>query len=110
MKLDAIKAARPIDQDEAMARIAGIGFPAGKRGFRWIFVLWLRRFLERRRYRRELPSLPDTVLEDFGLDRATAQAIADTPFWREEPETQNGRWSYRSVERTTRSSSVGSPR
>ncbi|MCL6706231.1 DUF1127 domain-containing protein [Pseudomonas sp. R2.Fl] len=86
MKADATKnMARTITHDEVLARIARVDTATLPERMKAVLFLWLGRFVERRRYRRELSSFPDSVLKDFGLDRKTAHAIAHTPFWRAEP-------------------------
>ncbi|MBP1850269.1 DUF1127 domain-containing protein [Rhizobium halophytocola] len=51
--------------------------------FSFVLRCWLARRRERRALRRELPTMPDCMLKDFGLTYGAAEAIANTPFWRE---------------------------
>ena len=44
--------------------------------------LWSHRYIERHKMRRDLPSLTPENLKDFGLTRAEAEELANTPFWR----------------------------
>lgn len=44
--------------------------------------LWKQRWLERRRFARELPWMADEVLVDYGLTREQARQLCRRPFWR----------------------------
>ncbi|SMD19566.1 DUF1127 domain-containing protein [Rhizobium sp. RU36D] len=44
--------------------------------------LWWLRYRERKAMRRDLPTFPPEVLEDFGLTRAEAEKQAKLPFWK----------------------------
>lgn len=44
--------------------------------------VWWQRWLERRRFARELPWMADEVLEDYGLTREQARRLCRRPFWR----------------------------
>lgn len=55
------------------------GFETGEHPF---LSRWLLRMLYRRRLRHMFGNEPDSVLEDFGLTRATLQAFVAKPFWR----------------------------
>ncbi|MEQ8481615.1 MAG: DUF1127 domain-containing protein [Hoeflea sp.] len=45
--------------------------------------LWVSRFLERRRMRREVGVFTEEMLRDLGMTRAQARDAARTPFWRD---------------------------
>ena len=57
------------------------GFAAPRRAPS-LLARWLGRRAERRALRRDLLRQPDSVLADFGLDRAAARREAAPPFWR----------------------------
>jgi uncharacterized protein YjiS (DUF1127 family) len=61
------------------------GTAAHKAGLRDTLRLWLSRFDERRRMLRELNTFTDEMLQELGMTRKEAQAMARTPFWRDYP-------------------------
>ncbi|EJJ28324.1 DUF1127 domain-containing protein [Rhizobium sp. CF142] len=44
--------------------------------------LWCERWTERRLFARELDTLPDETLRDFGMTREIAYQHSHRPFWR----------------------------
>ncbi|WP_316205409.1 MULTISPECIES: DUF1127 domain-containing protein [unclassified Bradyrhizobium] len=44
--------------------------------------VWWERWLERRRFARQLPWMADEVLKDYGLTREQARWLCRRPFWR----------------------------
>ncbi|NLS00111.1 DUF1127 domain-containing protein [Rhizobium sp. P38BS-XIX] len=47
-----------------------------------VLRLWQARHSERRSFARELMSLPDASLKDFGITRHSAYELSHRPFWR----------------------------
>jgi uncharacterized protein YjiS (DUF1127 family) len=76
--------------DRVREESLGIQWPASSRPLRWAtagafvsnLVMNLFAWLERARERRELLSLSDRALQDFGASRADAAGEADKPFWK----------------------------
>lgn len=53
-----------------------------ERRFVEVLEVWRERSIYRKMLRDELLRQPDSVLEDAGVDRKTAEAEARKPFWR----------------------------
>ena len=76
--------------DRMQEQSFGIQWPALLNPSRWTaagllvgeLVMRLLVWLERARERRQLLSLSDRALQDFGKSRADAEAEGDKPFWR----------------------------
>lgn len=62
---------------------AQTGTPLRKAGLGETLRLWRDRFTERRQMLRELDAFTDEMLEDLGMTRKQAKAVARTPFWRD---------------------------
>jgi uncharacterized protein YjiS (DUF1127 family) len=79
-----------ITTDRMREQSLGIQWPALLNPSRWTeagplvgeVVMRLLVWLERARERRQLLSLSDRALQDFGKSRADAESEGDKPFWR----------------------------
>lgn len=73
-----------VSNSELQARLFGARYPRPSLPARLLTTLRLWRLRHRERYgmRRDLPTLPNEVLEDFGLTRQQAESLSRRPFWR----------------------------
>lgn len=76
--------------DQTREQPLGIQWPASLSASRWTaagslvgeFAMRVLVWLERARERRQLLSLSDRALQDFGKSRADAESEGDKPFWK----------------------------